>query len=197
MHGGFLQLLKKRKELIPLIGIVGCAALGATAASIYFLLTKPDVILNKTRNPEPWETLDPSTPQKMELQEVCNKDVLIVAATNRPEVLDSALLRPGRLDQIVYVPPPDLEARVAVLRVCTESVPLHPDVCLQDLAAQTELFSGADLQNLCREAALLALREDGLEVSCVTQKYFLKALRSLSPSLSPEQLQQHFQLFQS
>lgn len=135
--------------------------------------------------------------QRMELQEVCNKDVLIVAATNRPEVLDSALLRPGRLDQIVYVPPPDLEARVAVLRVCTESVPLHPDVCLQDLAAQTELFSGADLQNLCREAALLALREDGLEVSCVTQKYFLKALRSLSPSLSPEQLQQHFQLFQS
>ncbi|XP_042631606.1 normal mucosa of esophagus-specific gene 1 protein-like isoform X2 [Cyprinus carpio] len=65
MHGGFLQLLKKRKELIPLIGIVGCAALGATAASIYFLLTKPDVILNKTRNPEPWETLDPSTPQKL------------------------------------------------------------------------------------------------------------------------------------
>ncbi|XP_026086071.1 uncharacterized protein LOC113061246 isoform X1 [Carassius auratus] len=65
MHGGFLQLLKKRKELIPLIGFVGCAAVGAATASIYFLLTKPDVILNKTRNPEPWETLDPSTPQKV------------------------------------------------------------------------------------------------------------------------------------
>ncbi|XP_059403316.1 normal mucosa of esophagus-specific gene 1 protein-like isoform X2 [Carassius carassius] len=65
MHGGFLQLLKKRKELIPLIGFVGFAALGAATASIYFLLTKPDVILNKTRNPEPWETLDPSTPQKL------------------------------------------------------------------------------------------------------------------------------------
>ncbi|XP_016373939.1 ATPase family gene 2 protein homolog B isoform X2 [Sinocyclocheilus rhinocerous] len=130
--------------------------------------------------------------QQMELQEVCNKDVLIVAATNRPEVLDSALLRPGRLDQIIYVPPPDLEARLAVLCVCTKSVPLHQDVCLQDLAAQTELFSGADLENLCREAALLALREDGLEVPCVRQKYFLKALQSLSPSLSPQQLQQRF-----
>ncbi|XP_026143962.1 normal mucosa of esophagus-specific gene 1 protein-like [Carassius auratus] len=65
MHGGFLQMLLKRKELIPLIGFVGCAALGATTASIYFLLTKPDVILNKTRNPEPWETLDPSKPQKL------------------------------------------------------------------------------------------------------------------------------------
>ncbi|XP_073706953.1 ATPase family gene 2 protein homolog B [Garra rufa] len=130
--------------------------------------------------------------QRMELQEVCNKDVLIVAATNRPEALDSALLRPGRLDQIIYVPPPDHEARLAVLHVCTKCVPLHQDVCLQDLAAQTELFSGADLENLCKEAALLALREDGFAVSSVRQKYFLKALQSLSPSLNPGQLQQHF-----
>ncbi|XP_048024128.1 normal mucosa of esophagus-specific gene 1 protein [Chanodichthys erythropterus] len=65
MFGGFVQMLKKRKELIPLIGFVGCAALGAATASIYFLLTKPDVILNKTRNPEPWEMLDPSKPQKL------------------------------------------------------------------------------------------------------------------------------------
>ncbi|XP_067275331.1 spermatogenesis-associated protein 5-like protein 1 isoform X2 [Pseudorasbora parva] len=128
---------------------------------------------------------------QMELQEVCNKDVLIVAATNRPEVLDSALLRPGRLDQIIYVPPPDLEGRVSVLRSRTEGVPLHQDVSLRDLAAQTELFSGADLENLCKEAALLALREDGFDVSCVRQKHFLKALQILSPSLSPEQLQQN------
>ncbi|XP_051512302.1 normal mucosa of esophagus-specific gene 1 protein [Myxocyprinus asiaticus] len=65
MSGGFLQMLKKRKELIPLIGFVGCAAFGAATASIYFLFTKPDVILNKTRNPEPWERLDPSKPQKL------------------------------------------------------------------------------------------------------------------------------------
>ncbi|XP_073706035.1 normal mucosa of esophagus-specific gene 1 protein [Garra rufa] len=65
MYGGFFQLLKKKKELIPLIGFVGFAAVGAATASIYFLLTKPDVILNKRGNPEPWETLDPSKPQKL------------------------------------------------------------------------------------------------------------------------------------
>lgn len=128
---------------------------------------------------------------QMELQEVCNKDVLIVAATNRAEVLDSALLRPGRLDQIIYVPLPDRAGRLAVLNICTKAIPLHQDVCLQDLADQTEFFSGADLENLCKEAALLALREEGLDVSCVRHKDFMKALQILSPSLSPEQLQQN------
>ncbi|RVE74290.1 hypothetical protein OJAV_G00020510 [Oryzias javanicus] len=62
---GFFQLLKKRKELIPLVGFMGFAAAGATAASLYFLFTKSDVILNKSSNPEPWERLDPSKPQKL------------------------------------------------------------------------------------------------------------------------------------
>ncbi|KAI4888563.1 hypothetical protein NFI96_014852 [Prochilodus magdalenae] len=63
--GGFLQMLRKKKELIPLIGFMAFAATGATSASIYFLLTKNDVILNKSRNPEPWEMVDPSKPQKL------------------------------------------------------------------------------------------------------------------------------------
>uniref|UniRef100_A0A3Q3EFZ8 Chromosome 15 open reading frame 48 n=2 Tax=Labrus bergylta TaxID=56723 RepID=A0A3Q3EFZ8_9LABR len=63
--GGFFQMLMKKKELIPLIGFMAFAATGATSAAIYFLLTKPDVILNKTKNPEPWERLDPSKPQKL------------------------------------------------------------------------------------------------------------------------------------
>lgn len=62
---GFFQLLRKKKELIPLIGFMAFAATGATTASIYFLFTKPDVILNKTRNPEPWERVDPTKPQKL------------------------------------------------------------------------------------------------------------------------------------
>ncbi|XP_060889694.1 normal mucosa of esophagus-specific gene 1 protein [Labrus mixtus] len=62
---GFFQMLRKKKELIPLIGFMTFAATGATSAAIYFLLTKPDVILNKTKNPEPWERLDPSKPQKL------------------------------------------------------------------------------------------------------------------------------------
>ncbi|KAA0715316.1 Spermatogenesis-associated protein 5-like protein 1 [Triplophysa tibetana] len=137
---------------------------------------------------------EPDELHQMELQEVCNKDVLIVAATNRADVLDSALLRPGRLDHIIYVPPPDTEAREAVLRVCTEHVPLHPDVCLRDLAELTERFSGADLQNLCKEAALTALCEDGFTVSCVRHRHFLKTLQSLTPSLTPDQLQQNIHL---
>ncbi|XP_072237384.1 normal mucosa of esophagus-specific gene 1 protein [Leuresthes tenuis] len=62
---GFFQMLRKKKELIPLIGFMAFAATGATSAAIYFLLTKPDVILNKTRNPEPWERVDPTKPQKL------------------------------------------------------------------------------------------------------------------------------------
>ncbi|XP_054901081.1 normal mucosa of esophagus-specific gene 1 protein-like [Poeciliopsis prolifica] len=62
---GFLQLLKKRKELIPLVGFMAFAATGATSASLYFLFNKTDVILNKTENPEPWERVDPSKPQKL------------------------------------------------------------------------------------------------------------------------------------
>ncbi|XP_061889983.1 normal mucosa of esophagus-specific gene 1 protein-like [Entelurus aequoreus] len=62
---GFFQMLRKKKELIPLIGFMTLAATGATTASIYFLLTKSDVILNKTSNPEPWERVDPTTPQKL------------------------------------------------------------------------------------------------------------------------------------
>ncbi|XP_053355941.1 normal mucosa of esophagus-specific gene 1 protein [Clarias gariepinus] len=63
--GGFLQMLRKRKELIPLIGITGLAAAGATTACFYFLFTKSDVILNKSMNPEPWEQLDPTKPRKL------------------------------------------------------------------------------------------------------------------------------------
>ncbi|KAJ8247838.1 hypothetical protein GJAV_G00251100 [Gymnothorax javanicus] len=135
--------------------------------------------------------------QKMDYQEVCNKDVLIVAATNRPDVLDSALLRPGRLDKIIYVPPPDTEARLSILEVCTKSMPLETDVCLKELAQQTHQFSGADLENLCKEAALLALQEEGMDASSIKHKYFMESLRSLSPSLKSQNVDCYQQLFTS
>ncbi|CAL8361514.1 normal mucosa of esophagus-specific gene 1 protein [Gadus morhua] len=62
---GIIKMLRKRKELIPLVGIMAVTAIGAPSVSLYFLFTKPDVILNKTNNPEPWERLDPSKPQKL------------------------------------------------------------------------------------------------------------------------------------
>ncbi|XP_014440583.1 spermatogenesis-associated protein 5-like protein 1 [Tupaia chinensis] len=136
-----------------------------------------------------------SKSKRQEFQEVFNQNVMIVAATNRPDVLDDALLRPGRLDKMIYIPPPDQKGRLSILRVCTKPMPIGPDVSLEDLAAETCFFSGADLRNLCREAALLALQEDGLEATTVKQEHFLKSLRTVKPSLSHKDLTLYENLF--
>lgn len=91
-----------------------------------------------------------------------NEGVILVAATNRPDVLDPALLRPGRFDRRIVVPRPDVRGREGILKVHTRKVPLNDDVTLAILARSTPGFSGADLENLVNEAALLAARE-GLE----------------------------------
>ncbi|XP_019955031.2 ATPase family gene 2 protein homolog B [Paralichthys olivaceus] len=128
------------------------------------------------------------TQDQLDCQEVCNKDVMVVAATNRPDSLDSALLRPGRLDHIIYVPPPDQQARLAVLKVCVQLMPVAADVCLEELATKTELYSGADLENLCKEAALLALQQENMAASVIKHTHFLQALRATSPSLTAQQI---------
>merc|ERR1719322_398618 len=87
-------------------------------------------------------------------------DVVVVCATSRPDALDPALTRPGRLDQIVYVPPPDLESRVEILRHLTTGTPLDESLRLEDIARKAESFSGADLESLYREAALNAILRD-------------------------------------
>ncbi len=87
-----------------------------------------------------------------------NDHTVVIAATNRPDVLDPALLRPGRFDRRVIVDRPEADARLAILRVHTRQKPLGPDVSLSDLARATPGFSGADLANLCNEAALIAVR---------------------------------------
>ncbi|XP_031704475.1 ATPase family gene 2 protein homolog B [Anarrhichthys ocellatus] len=129
------------------------------------------------------------TQEQLDCQEVCNNDVMVVAATNRPDCLDSALLRPGRLDHIIYVPPPDQQARLCILKMCTKSMPVGADVCLEELAAKTELYSGADLENLCKEAALLALQEENMAASTIRHTYFLRSLGTMSPSLTAQQIQ--------
>jgi cell division protease FtsH len=87
-----------------------------------------------------------------------NDHTVVIAATNRPDVLDPALLRPGRFDRRVVIDRPECDARLAILRVHTRHKPLGPDVPLHDLARATPGFSGADLANLCNEAALIAVR---------------------------------------
>jgi cell division protease FtsH len=96
-----------------------------------------------------------------------NEGVILIAATNRPDVLDPALLRPGRFDRRVVVPRPDLRGRLAILRVHTRKVPVSDDVDLDVLARGTPGFVGADLQNLVNEAALLAARREANRVAMV------------------------------
>ncbi|MEI8360031.1 MAG: AAA family ATPase, partial [Deltaproteobacteria bacterium] len=93
-----------------------------------------------------------------------NDGVILIAATNRPDVLDPALLRPGRFDRQVVVPRPDVRGREGILRVHTRRVPLSADVDIALLARSTPGFSGADLENLVNEAALLAARENKEQV---------------------------------
>ena len=107
--------------------------------------------------------------------------IIVLAATNQPEVLDRALLRPGRFDRRVVVNLPDRTGREAILKVHTREVPLSDDVSLAELAASTPGFSGADLKNLVNEAALLAARR---EQDSVQQKDFIDALEKIV--LGPE-----------
>jgi len=87
------------------------------------------------------------------------KNVFIIGATNRPDQIDPALLRPGRLDQLIYIPLPDENSRVSILQACLKKSPVSPDVDLTFLAKMTHGFSGADLTEICQRSAKLAIRE--------------------------------------
>ncbi|KAL6650976.1 hypothetical protein ACP70R_009901 [Stipagrostis hirtigluma subsp. patula] len=106
--------------------------------------------------------------------------IIVLAATNRPNAIDAALLRPGR---VLYVPPPDVEGRYEILRIHTRKMKLGEDVDLWKIAECTELFTGADLEGLCREAGMAALRED-LSASLIHNTHFQAARRALRPSLT-------------
>lgn len=88
------------------------------------------------------------------------KNVFVIGATNRPDIIDTALMRPGRLDQLIYIPMPDYESRLSILKAVLRKTPVHKDVDLQYLATQTDKFTGADLTEICQRSAKLAIRED-------------------------------------
>jgi transitional endoplasmic reticulum ATPase len=111
----------------------------------------------------------------------------VIGATNRPDLIDPALLRPGRLERLVYVPPPDADGRVAILRAAAKSVPLDDDVDLGALGAELAGFSAADCAALIRESALAAMRES-LEASTVTAANVATARRRVRASLDPTQV---------
>jgi transitional endoplasmic reticulum ATPase len=111
--------------------------------------------------------------------------VVVMAATNRPNLLDPALLRPGRFDELVYVPVPDAAGRRRILAIHTKGMPLAEDVDLDAVAERTARFTGADLEDLTRRAGLLALRES-LEATQVRRAHFEQAARETRPSVTPE-----------
>ncbi len=117
------------------------------------------------------------------------RDVIVVGATNRPDLIDPALLRPGRLERLVYVPPPDADARADILRAASRNTPLAADVDLDRLGAELDGYSAADCTAVLREAALTAMRES-LEAAEVTAAHLATARAAVPASLDPLQLAQ-------
>ena len=121
-------------------------------------------------------------------------DVAIIAATNRPDILDPGLVRPGRFDRHIKVDTPDEESRLAIFKVHTKDMPLAKDVKLSRLAKNTEGDVGADIEAVCREAAMLTLRED-INSETVSMKFFEKAMEKVKPKnadTSADELIQYF-----
>ena len=114
------------------------------------------------------------------------EDVAIIAATNRPDILDAGLMRPGRFDRHIQVKEPDEKARLAIFEVHTKDMPLADDVDLEKLAKHTEGYVGADIESVCREAAMLALR-DNLETTEISNKYFKEASEKVKPGNKEEE----------
>jgi len=114
------------------------------------------------------------------------KSIVVIAATNRPDMLDPALLRPGRFDRLVLVPVPDKEGRLSILKIHTKNMPLDKDVNLEDLSKKLDGYTGADIESLVREAAMLVLREDK-NAKSVNNKYFEEAMKKVPPSVSKQQ----------
>ncbi len=113
--------------------------------------------------------------------------VVVIGATNRPDIIDPGLLRPGRFDRLILVPAPDKKARLEIFKIHTKNMPLAEDVDLEELAERTEGYSGADIESLCREAAMNALRKD-MDVKKVTLENFEEAFKVVKGSITKEMM---------
>jgi transitional endoplasmic reticulum ATPase len=118
-----------------------------------------------------------------EMDDAGSAGVVVIGITNRPDLIDTSLLRPGRLDLIIYVGPPDDKARQEILRIITQPMPLAQDINLASIAQSTKSFSGADLVSLCREAAVNAMQ---LKSDIVSNSDFAKAIRHVRPSITKD-----------
>jgi transitional endoplasmic reticulum ATPase len=124
------------------------------------------------------------------------RGVVVIGATNRPTLIDPALLRPGRFDEMVYVPVPGKEGRLQILRIHTGSMPMADDVDLEEIASRTRGYTGADLEDLVRRAGLLALREDS-GAAVVPMRFFEDALKQSRASVTPEMEKEYEEIAES
>jgi len=113
------------------------------------------------------------------------EDVVVIAATNRPDIVDPAVLRPGRFDRLIYIPEPNEAARLEVFKIHAKNMPLSRDLDLKELARITKGYSGADISSICREAAMNALRTD-INSKEVVFSDFQAAMEKVPPSISPD-----------
>ncbi|MDR2203261.1 MAG: CDC48 family AAA ATPase [Nitrososphaerota archaeon] len=112
-------------------------------------------------------------------------DIVVIAATNRPDMVDPAVIRPGRFDRLIYAPEPDEKSRVQIFKLYTKDMPLDSNIDVNQLASITKYYSGADIESLCREAAMRALRRD-VNVQKVTNQDFQDAVKEVGPSINPD-----------
>jgi transitional endoplasmic reticulum ATPase len=115
------------------------------------------------------------------------ENVVVIGATNRPDMIDPALLRPGRFDRIIYVPEPDTATRLQIFKIHTRNTPLAKDVDLEKLANITKGYAGSDIEAICREAGLMALREDP-NANEVCMRHFEKAIKKIRPSITEDMI---------
>ena len=118
-----------------------------------------------------------------EMEEGSSSRVVVIGITNRPDMIDNAMLRSGRLDLRIFVPPPDEKGRLSIIEVLTENMPLSSDVNLKEIAVATQNYSGADLTALCREAAIEAMQSSSNKI---TSKNFALGMKRVKPSISKE-----------
>jgi transitional endoplasmic reticulum ATPase len=118
-----------------------------------------------------------------EIEEGISSRVVVIGITNRPDVVDGSLLRTGRLDLVLYVPPPDEKGRLEIIKILTRKMPLANDVKLQEIAVATQNYTGADLSALCREAAIHAMKNSATKIS---SSDFADSLKQIRPSITKE-----------
>ena len=131
----------------------------------------------------------------VEMDGIENREgIVIIASTNRPDLVDPALLRSGRFDRLLFVTAPDYDARLKILKVHTKGMPLAEDIKLEKIAQNTEGYSGADLENLCREAGMNAIRERMDELDKIELRHFEKAMEKIKSTLSQQVIERYEQM---